>query len=106
MGINYYLKTDFCPCCGKPKTTIHLGKASCGHRFLFEYQNGLKSIKDLKKLLKKGIIKNEYEKQISETEFLIMVEEKQQQPPIEEDRPGFLTIDGYEFLEADAYEFS
>lgn len=35
MGMNYYLKSDECPCCGSTKVNLHIGKQSCGWKFLF-----------------------------------------------------------------------
>ena len=35
MGTNFYLHTDFCPCCGQPRQNVHLGKRSSGWKFLF-----------------------------------------------------------------------
>lgn len=69
MGTNYYLEIDFCKECGRPKTEIHLGKTS-NDKFLFHQQNGLQNLDQMKKLITRGVIKNEYEQSISEEIFL------------------------------------
>lgn len=68
MGTNYYLETFFCPCCGKPKTTIHLGKTS-GNTFIFHRQKGLQTPEDFKKIVELGVIKNEYGDELSSQQF-------------------------------------
>lgn len=94
MGTNYYLETDFCPCCGKPKLSIHIGKASCGWKFLFYKQPCMNNFEEVKQLIHKGLIIDEYHEQICIEEFLKMVESKQK----EKSHQGFL-IDGYDFTD-------
>lgn len=77
MGTNYYLETDHCPCCGRPKQVLHIGKNSAGWRFCFDGQD-LKSfdIEEIKKQLKNGNIKDEYGEEISYNDFFKMIRRK------------------------------
>lgn len=68
MGTNYYLEIDYCKECGRPKTEIHLGKTS-NDEFIFHQQNGLNDLKQMKKLITKGVIKDEYDRIISKEIF-------------------------------------
>lgn len=97
MGTNYYLEKDFCVCCGKPKTVVHLGKASAGWRFLFHKQKELNNIQDVKVLLLNGIVRDEYDTNMSPNLFLKMVEDKQK----EKQHENAESIDGYDFLYAE-----
>jgi len=94
MGTNYYLETDFCPCCGTPKLNIHIGKSSCGWKFLFHKQPCINDFEDVKRIIHRGRLIDEYGSQISTEEFLKMVEVKQQ----EMEHQGLL-IDGYDFMD-------
>ena len=78
MGTNYYLNTDYCPCCGQSKQRIHIGKSSCGWRFNFDGAD-LKTmdIDKIKEKLKYGNIENEYGDEVSFDEFWEMVENKE-----------------------------
>lgn len=96
MGTNYYIETDFCKCCGKPKSRIHIGKASASWKFLFHKQPLINNFKDVKELITQGCIINEYGEHISSKEFLNIVEKKQK-----EQEHGELVIDGYDFCEMD-----
>lgn len=96
MGTNYYLETDFCKGCGKPKKVIHIGKSSCGWKFLFQRQEGLTTINDVKRLIQKGIIRDEYGETISTAQFLDLVESKQK----EQHHQGF-SVGGYDFIDGD-----
>lgn len=95
MGTNYYLETDFCHCCGKPKSKIHLGKSSAGWKFLFRKTRYVKSYEDFLEFIKKGVIVNEYEVPVSELEMIDLIQTKQK-----EKSQGF-DIDGYDFLDTD-----
>lgn len=104
MGTNYYLRTDFCVCCGHPKTEIHLGKSSGGWKFLFHKHKFAKNVEEMKDLTKTGVIYNEYDDLVSYIEFWDMVETKQKEPfrNKEEYRiMGLENIDGYEFVECE-----
>ena len=60
MGTNYYLRRDFCPCCGQPRDEKHIGKQSCGWRFLAHAYDGIKTFDDYCLFLREGIIHDEY----------------------------------------------
>lgn len=70
MGTNYYLKTDYCPCCGHPRKKIHLGKSSYGYKFLFCKSKKIHDFKSFCEFLKTGVIENEYGEEIDE-DFLL-----------------------------------
>ncbi len=82
MGTNYYLNTDYCPCCGQSKQRLHIGKSSAGWRFNFDGED-LKTmdIDKIKEKLKYGNIENEYGEQFSYDDFFAMVEQKQAEEP-------------------------
>lgn len=94
MGTNYYLETDFCPCCGKPKSKIHLGKSSAGWKFLFRKTDCVKSYDDFLEFIKKGVIVDEYNVPIPEFEMIDLIQTKQK-----EKSHGF--DDEYDFLDGD-----
>lgn len=101
MGTNYYMKFNLCDKCGR-FDEIHLGKASCGWRFMLQYNDGkyYKTWKEMKEWLKdqieKGaVIRNEYGEEVSLDEFIEIVESKRHEP-----------IDEYfDFIDEDGYRF-
>lgn len=97
MGTNYYLEFDRCPHCGRPQQRIHLGKNSCGCKFLFQKSEFIKNFEDFKKMIKQGTIVDEYDRVISEQEMLEIIEESQG------DLADTLAenIDGYDFYAGD-----
>lgn len=97
MGTNYYLHTDFCPCCGKPKKEIHLGKCSVGWKFLIHKTKKTSNYKDFCNFIKTGIIKDEYGEEWTTEDFLDLVDAHQ----ADETHQDCETIDGYDFLDCD-----
>ena len=97
MGTNYYLKTDYCPCCGHPRKKIHLGKSSYGYKFLFCKSKKVHDFKSFCEFLKTGVIENEYGEEIDEDFLLDLIESKQ----TDKENENVNHIGGYDFLEAD-----
>lgn len=97
MGTNYYLKTDFCPCCGKARKTLHLGKSSHGWKFLIQKQPRVFDYLSFCKLIDSGIIEDEYGKQLSKEELMDIICCMQGG----KDHEKVEMIDGYDFLEDD-----
>ena len=97
MGTNYYLHTDFCPCCGKPKEKIHLGKSSCGWKFLFHKSKNIYNYESFLEFSKKGVIYNEYDDTCSFADLLELIKSKQ----ADKTNPDCEHIDGYDFLDCD-----
>ena len=97
MGTNYYLKTDFCPCCGKPRKTIHLGRTAHGWKFLFHKQPRIFNYESFCKAIDTGIIEDEYERQLSKDDLLNIISCFQNG----KDHEQVEIIDGYNFLEND-----
>ncbi len=97
MGTNFYLETDFCPCCGKPKSKIHLGKASMGWKFLFRKSDLIQNYNDFCKVIERGVIVDEYERQVSELEMLELIQWKQK----EKAHDKAYDVKGYDFCEID-----
>lgn len=97
MGTNYYLKTDFCPCCGKPRKTIHLGRISQGWKFLFHKQPRIFNYKSFCKIIDTGIIEDEYERQLSKDDLIDIIGSFQNG----KDHEQVEIIDGYNFLGSD-----
>lgn len=94
MGTNFYLETDFCPCCGKPKNKIHLGKSSVGWKFLFKKSDLIQNYNDFLKVIKQGVIVDEYDENISELEMIKLIQRKQK----EKAHDRCCDIEGYNFL--------
>jgi len=99
MGTNYYLHTDFCPCCGHPKQKIHLGKNSCGWKFLFHKTSNIKDFPSFCGVIMNGLIYDEYDRLISTDEMLEIIESSMK----EKDHPDVEIIKGYNFLAAEFY---
>ena len=97
MGTNYYLKTDFCPCCGKPRKTVHLGKSSHGWKFLIQKQPRIYNYLSFCEVIKNGIIEDEYDNQLSADELIDIIDVFQNG----KSNPDSENIGGYDFLEAD-----
>jgi len=47
MSTNYYLKADTCSHCGHSDEDTHIGKSSCGWRFLLKTSDKIKDLEDL-----------------------------------------------------------
>lgn len=85
MGTNYYTTSN-----------QHIGKLSCGWKFLFMYYDFINSINDLKNFLRKNEIVDEYGKHFTFEEFWEKIESRQKNiPHIGE---FYLNIDNYDFL--------
>ena len=103
MGTNYYLNTDYCPCCGQSKQRLHIGKSSAGWRFNFDgaelgttnFKYG-DSIDRIREKLKHGNIENEYGEQLSYDDFFAIVEKKQTEKPRDTNDKYTIIVDGYE----------
>ena len=64
MGTNYYLHTEVCECCNRPKDKIHIGKSSAGWHFSLHVlpENGINDLADWEPLIRdqKNKIVDEY----------------------------------------------
>lgn len=86
MGTNYYWRPKpACKSCGREYLGIHIGKSSAGWNFslhifnAIEYDNITKDIRNLadwKKLLKIGVIADEYGRLISYEDMIKEITEK------------------------------
>ena len=99
MGTNYYLHKDFCPCCGKPKKEIHIGKSSIGLRFLFYKSSEIYDYESFIKAIKTGVIYDEYGNVISSDEMVKIVKLKQDEET--HSKYGDKCIEGYDFSESE-----
>lgn len=97
MGTNYYLKMEPCPHCGRGDEEIHLGKSSCGWKFLFHKTNRIKNFKQFCKAIQSGTILDEYGQEHSVEYMLDLIKSKQG----ESDHVDCECIDGYDFLSED-----
>lgn len=97
MGTNYYLHTNYCPCCGKPREEIHLGKSSIGWKFLFHKTKQVYNYKSFCKFIKTGNIYNEYGEKVNDIELLDYIKTYQQY----RHHPNCEIIDGYDFIGGD-----
>ena len=109
MGTNYYAVPK------KPTVAnaLHIGKSSCGWKFLFQEVNKyncefdeeleIHTYEQWEKFLKENkdiVILDEYDKEISVNEFLELVNKKQ----LEENKDDFAyakNINGYRFTDRD-----
>lgn len=106
MGTNYYAV--------KKKPTIaeplHIGKSSCGWKFLFhevnkhtceyDYELEIHTFEQWKEYLKTNdeiIILNEYDEEVSVKEFFDLVEEKQITEKNKDDFTYCKNVNGYRF---------
>lgn len=97
MGTNYYLRYNYCPCCGHPRSELHLGKASHGWRFIFNKTNEIQNFEDFKNFIERGTIYDEYDRIVSYTELIELINYKQKEK-IDIDCE---LIDGYVFSDSD-----
>lgn len=99
MGTNYYLETYYCPCCGKPRKTEHLGKSSIGWKFLFHKTDRIKDFKSFCDFIKEGEVKDEYGRTIDKKKLVELIESKQKDKShIPEEA---IIIDNYDFCDED-----
>lgn len=114
MGTNYYVGNKACKECGHRPDQIHLGKASAGWQFSFQYNGGkfYKNVPEMKEWLKDKQIVNEYGDKISQWEFWEMVDTLQNPTKgyknhaeyCHKEYPSMTTehiIDGYSFSDVD-----
>jgi hypothetical protein len=87
MGTNYYLMTDVCPHCGRSEEKVHIGKSSAGWSFSFRAYKAecgtlmhdgvsITTTQDWRDILSGGLIMDEYDREISESDFWMMVYKK------------------------------
>ena len=95
MGTNFYLST-WCPHCGRIEKR-HLGKSSCGWKFLFHKYKDIQNYEDFKGILQTGDIIDEYDELWLAEDFLNLIESKQN----EEADPDGENVNGYIFLDND-----
>lgn len=73
MGTNYYLRRDFCPCCGAPRQELHIGKCSYGWRFMAHvYKDGM-TFDEYKNFLNTGTLYNEYGDQVAYNDLMDII---------------------------------
>ena len=97
MGTNYYLNTDYCPCCGKPRKKVHLGKSSHGWKFLFHKSKNIRDFKSFCEYIKNGNIEDEYGEEVDKEYLLDLIDAKQE----DKDHDNAENIDGYNFISVD-----
>ena len=98
MGTNFYLHTDFCPCCGQPRQKVHLGKRSSGLRFLFhKIPNRIFNYKSFCSYIKEGVIYDEYNQEWEAEDLINNIQSLQK----DKEHPDAEHIDGYDFLSCD-----
>jgi len=105
MGCNYYVKINECKHCGRFEH-IHLGKSSCGWKFLLAYNDGefYKTFAEMQEWLKDKEIFDEYERAEPYEEFCRYVKRKQignRSHIINNDKSCHSDSEGYEFSNQD-----
>lgn len=76
MGCNYYLRRNYCPCCGTPREETHIGKSSVGWRWAAHIKRGIATFEEYKKFLNTGTIYDEYGEICSLDELLKLISAK------------------------------
>lgn len=99
MGTNYYLNTDCCPCCGKPRKQVHLGKSSIGWKFLFYKQGRVHDYKSFCEFIKRGEIVDEYGDVVDKEYLLDLIDAKQS----DRNHDDVENIEGYNFSKNDFF---
>lgn len=74
MGTNYYFKPFNVG--HRSIAPIHIGKSSCGWKFVFHSTEEFKTSEDWFKVLKSGVIRSEYNEIISFSDFKEMINVK------------------------------
>ena len=80
MGTNYYLRENLCEHCGRYET-LHIGRSSAGWTFGFRGYpegEGPRSAKEWRETMKKGTIVDEYDREVTQDWFWMLVEGKKQ----------------------------
>lgn len=98
MGTNFFLRIDYCPHCNRCKEEIHLGKNSCGWKFLFRKSKNIRDYKSFCEFCKKGQIFDEYGREISYDDMLEIVNKPEGKCKHHSDCE---IIDGYDFIGCD-----
>lgn len=98
VGTNYYLMINICEKCGKPETVHHIGKSSCGWKFVFNKQKGLEKFEDLPHFLTRGRIFDEYGREITIGDLLKKIEKLQENESSFGINKYVENINGYDFL--------
>ena len=99
MGTNYYLNTDYCPCCGHPRKKVHLGKSSYGWKFLFRKSKKVRDFESFCEFIKTGSIENEYGEEVDKEDLLDLIDSEQ----TDKEHDDAENIGGYDFIEVDFY---
>ena len=72
MSTSYYHRTNICDCCSRYEER-HIGDSSVGWEFQFQAYEEIRSWKDWKKELRVGRIFDEYGREMSYYDFVMMV---------------------------------
>ena len=72
MSTSYYHRTNICDCCNRYEER-HIGDSSVGWEFQFQAYEEIRSWKDWKKELRVGRIFDEYGREMSYYDFVMMV---------------------------------
>lgn len=97
MGTNYYARYSPCPTCGRCSVEKHIGKASCGWKFLLQSHPDISSWEDWKKELSDSKVQifDEYNEKISTEKLFELVDSKQNDDSHESDH-CWKDTDGYD----------
>lgn len=114
MGTNYYVVGhscgEVCKYCHQPieinDICYHLGKLSCGWRFIFQSLDDIKSFADWKDFIQKNgyKIKTEDGEYINLDYLTDLINNRQDgQSHINVDNKAYLSVDGYDFTDCTFY---
>lgn len=119
MSTNYYMQIKPpCDCCKRPYESVHIGKSGGGWKFNFrtysehsdqviygQLSNSVRTFDEWKMALEGSVIVDEYNQEISVSDFISFVDSKQDLRSHSDDYPGgnYKDAKGYEMSE---HEFS
>ncbi len=99
MGTNYYIKRNFCKCCGR-FDEIHIGKSSGGWCFGLHVktpgsdENLPENLMEWEELFKNNEIVNEYGEIITKEEMMDIITDRSSDRPLPTDRIKLAEIHG------------
>jgi hypothetical protein len=103
MGLNYYLRRNYCECCKRYDKT-HIGKSSAGYKFLFSTMLGENYSEVMKELEEyKDDIVDEFGDSVDLEHLKTKIDCKQKEKSHEPSHVFYTDEDGYDFSD---YDFS
>jgi len=98
MGTNYYLRKGVCEHCNQFTEEIHIGKSSCGWKFLFSTDLGASKEEVFDAMLDSNLpIYNEYGDKVTSSHLINLIISKQEDKSHTKTNPNYYLEDGEGF---------